>query len=119
MHVKYRQDNLYRMTWYTSICGSNSHMRTIYVSFMVKCVCYTGLWIHWFCDLVATIPNGSVAIGWTSLVGVGHPRSNSVIPLMLHMVCCVMDRTLALYYRFLETAPTLLRMNNILGIPFY
>jgi hypothetical protein len=35
------------------------------------CVSY-GLWIHWFRDLDATIPNGTVTIGRTSLVGVGH-----------------------------------------------
>jgi hypothetical protein len=40
MHVKYRQDNLHCMTWYTSTCGSNGHGLTIHVSFMVKCVCY-------------------------------------------------------------------------------
>jgi hypothetical protein len=74
MHVKYRQDNLHHMTWYTGTCGSNGHGLTIHVSFMVKCVCYTGLWIHWFRDHDATIPNGSVTIGRTSLVGVGHSR---------------------------------------------
>jgi hypothetical protein len=90
MHVKYRQDNLHRMTWYTGTCGSNGHGLTIHVSFMVKCVCYTGLWIHWFRDLGATIPNGSVTIRHTSLVGVGHSRSDSIVPLMLRMVCCAM-----------------------------
>jgi hypothetical protein len=70
MHVKYRQDTLHRMTWYTGTCGSNGHGLTIHVSFIVKCVCYTGLWIHWFCDPSATISNGSVTIGWMSIVGV-------------------------------------------------
>jgi hypothetical protein len=40
MHVKYRQDNLHRMTWYTGTCGSNGHGLTIHVNFMVKCVRY-------------------------------------------------------------------------------
>jgi hypothetical protein len=40
MHVKYRQDSLHRMTWYTGTCGSNGHGLSIHVSFMVKCVCY-------------------------------------------------------------------------------
>jgi hypothetical protein len=40
MHVKYRQDNLHRMTWYTGTCGSNGHGLTIHVSFMVKRVRY-------------------------------------------------------------------------------
>jgi hypothetical protein len=84
---------------------------------MVKCVCYTELWINWFCDLDATIPNGSVTIGWTSLVGIGHSRSDSIMPLMLHTVCYKMAGALALYYRSLKTASTLLRRCNISGRP--
>jgi hypothetical protein len=64
--LKYRQDNLY-------------HGLTIYISFMVKCVCYMKFWIHWFYDLDATIPNGSVITRRTSLVGVGHSRSNPIV----------------------------------------
>jgi hypothetical protein len=109
MHVKYRQDNLHRTTWYIGTCGSIGHGLTIYVSFMVKCVCYTGLWIHWFCYHGATIPNGLVTIGQTSLVGVGHSRPNLIVPLMLRIVCCAMAGALALYYRSLRTASTLLR----------
>jgi hypothetical protein len=103
------------MTWYTSTCGSNGHELTIHVSFMVKCVCYTGLWIHWFRDHGATILNGSVTIGQTSLVDVGHSRSNSIVPLMLRTLCCAMARALSLYYKFLGTASTLLRRGNISG----
>jgi hypothetical protein len=62
---------------------------------MVKCVCYTGLWIHWFHDFGATIPNGSITIGRTSLIGVGHSRLNSIVPLMLHMICCAIAGALA------------------------
>jgi hypothetical protein len=72
---------------------------------MINCVCYMGLWIHWFHDPGATIPNGSVTIEQMSLVGVGHSRSDSILPLMLHMVCCAMAGTLALYYRSLRTTP--------------
>jgi hypothetical protein len=75
------------MTWYTGTCGSNGHGLTIHVSFMVKCVYYTGFWINWFRDLGAIIHNGSVTIGRTSLVGVGHSRSNSIMPLMLRTIC--------------------------------
>jgi hypothetical protein len=85
---------------------------------MVKCVYYTGLWIHWFRDHGATIPIGSVIIGRTSLVGVGHWRSDSIMPLMLRMVCCAMAGALALYYRSLGTAPTLLKRGNISGRPY-
>jgi hypothetical protein len=84
---------------------------------MVKCVCYTGLWIHWFRDHGATIPNGSVTIGRMSLVSVGYLRSDSIMLLMLCTVCCAMAGVLALYYRSLGTAPTLLRRGNILGRP--
>jgi hypothetical protein len=77
------------------------------------CVYYTGLWIHWFCDHGATIPNDSVTIGCMSLVGVGHSRLDSFVPLMLRTVCCVIAEVLALYYKSIGTAPTLLRMGNI------
>jgi hypothetical protein len=76
---------------------------------MVKCVCYTGLWIHWFRELDATIPNGSVTTRRTLLVGVGHSRSDSIVPLMLRTVCCAMAGVLALYYMSLRIASTLLR----------
>jgi hypothetical protein len=119
MHVKYRQNNLHRMTWYTGTCDSIGHGLTAHVSFMVKCVCCMGLWIHWFRNHGATIPNGSVTTGWTSLVGVGHSRSDSIVPLMLNMVCCTMAGALALYYKSLGTASTLLRMGNNSSRPYY
>ena len=103
------------MTWYTGTYGSNGHELTIHVRFMVKCVCYMGLWIHWFHDPSVTIPNGSVTIERTSLVSMGHLRSDSIVPLMLCMVCCAMAEALALYYRSLRTASTLLRRDNISG----
>ena len=96
------------MTWYTGTYGSNGHGLTIHDSFMVKCVCYMGLWIHWFHDHGATILSGSVTIGRTSLVGVGHSRSE-IVPLMLCTICYAMAKVQALYYKSLRTAPTLLR----------
>jgi hypothetical protein len=39
-------------------------------------------------------------IGRTSLVSVGHPKSGSVMSLMLRTVCYAMARALALYYRY-------------------
>jgi hypothetical protein len=77
-----------------------------------------GLWIHWFCDLDATILNGLVTTGRTSLVGVGHSGSDSIVLLMLRTVCYAMAGALALYYRSLGTASTLLRMGNISGRPY-
>jgi hypothetical protein len=41
--------------------------------------------------------------------GVGHPRSDSVVLLVLHSVQCAMARALALYYRFLGTTSTLVK----------
>jgi hypothetical protein len=101
------------MTWYIGTCGSNDYGLTIHVNFMVKCMCYMGLWIHWFHDYGATLSNGSVTIGWTLLVGVGHSRSDSIMLLMLRTVCCAMVRVLALYYRSFRTAPTLLRSHAV------
>jgi hypothetical protein len=66
---------------------------------MVKCMCYTGLWIHLFLDPGATIPNGSVTIGRTSLVSIGHSRLDSIVTLMLCMICCTMTGALVLYYK--------------------
>jgi hypothetical protein len=106
------------MTWYTGTCGSIGHGLTTHVSFMVKCVYYTGFWIHWFLDLDATIPNDSVTTGRTSLVGVGHSRSDSIVPLMLRTVCYVMAGALTLYYKSPRTASTLLRKGNISGRPY-
>jgi hypothetical protein len=118
MHVKYRQDNLYCITWYTSTCDSNGHELTIRVTFMIKCMCYTRLQIYWFSVHSATIPNDSVTIGRMLLIGVGHSRSDSIVPLMLRTVCCAMIGVLALYYRSLEIALTLLRIGNISGRPY-
>jgi hypothetical protein len=90
-----------------------------YISYVLlsnACVIW-GLWIHWFLDHGATIRNGSVTTGWTSLVSVGYLRSDSIIPLMLCKVCYAMTGALALYYRSLGIAPTLLRSGNISGRP--
>jgi hypothetical protein len=75
------------------------------------------MWIHWFRDFDATIPNGSVTTGRMSLVGLGHSGSDSIVPLMLRTVCCTLTGALALYYRSLGTASTMLRRFNISGRP--
>jgi hypothetical protein len=80
-------------------------------------MCHTGLWIHWFRDLNATIPNVSVTTGMMSLVGVGHSGLDPLMPLMLRTVCCTMAGALALYYRSIRIVSTLLRRGNILGKP--
>ena len=86
---------------------------------MIKHGYYTGLWIHWFRDHDATIHNGTVTIGRTLLVSVGHSGSDPIVPLMLRTICFrAMVRTLALYYRSLGTASTLLRKGKISGRPY-
>jgi hypothetical protein len=49
---------------------------------------------------------------------VGHPRSDSVVPLVLHTVCYAMAEAPTLYYRSLVTASTLLKRVNISGRPY-
>jgi hypothetical protein len=53
----------------------------------------------------------------TSLVGVGHSRSDLIVLLMLCMVYCAMAGALALYYRSLGIVPTLLRRGIISDRP--
>ena len=87
----------------TSVRAAVMAMGLLYrLHIMVKCVYYTGLWIHWFRDHDATIPNGTVTIGQTSLVGIGHSGSDPIVSLMLYTVCFrAMVGVLALYYRSL------------------
>ena len=93
-------------------------MGLLYMLALWSKVCYTGHWIQWFRDHDATILNGMVTIGRTSLVGVGHSGLDSIVPLMLRMVCFrAMAGALALYYRSLGTASTLLRRGKISGRP--
>jgi hypothetical protein len=47
--------------------------------------------------------------------GVGHPRSDSIMLLVLCMVCYIMAGASALYYRSVGTASTLLKRDNISG----
>jgi hypothetical protein len=75
--------------------------------------------IHWFRDLDAAIPNDLVTTRRTSLIGVGHLRSDSIMSLMLRTVCCTMVGALALYYSSLGTALTLLRRGNMSGRPYF
>ena len=47
-------------------------MGLLYMLVLWLKVCYMGFWIHWFRDHDAIISNGTVTIGRTLLVGVGH-----------------------------------------------
>jgi hypothetical protein len=94
----------------------NGHGLTIQVNFMVKCVC-GGFGSNDFVIKMQSFPiDGHYRMNVIS--GVGHPRSDSVVLLVLCMVCCTMIGTLALYYRSLWIVLTLLRRDNISGRPY-
>jgi hypothetical protein len=109
---------MHRKTWYAGTCGMNSHGLIIWTTYYCQmCVLCEGCGSIGFLDLDATIPNGSVTTGRTSLVGVGHLGSDPIVPLVLRTVCYAMAGALALYYRSLGTTSTLLRRGNISGRP--
>ena len=62
----------------------NSHGLTINVNFMVKCVCYIGLGFNG-CFVTNA---GLVGSHYRTYIinGVGHPRLDSIMPLILWMV---------------------------------
>jgi hypothetical protein len=68
-----------------------------------------------YVTLVQPFNNGLVIAGRMSLVGVGHSRLDSIVPLMLCTVYCAMVGALTLYYRSLRTRSALLRRVNISG----
>ena len=91
----------------------NDHGLTIQVNFMVSvCVGGRGFGSNGFVTKMQPFPmDGHYKTNIIS--NVGHPRSDSVVPLVLRMIRCVMVGVPALYYRSLGTASTLLRMGNI------
>jgi hypothetical protein len=62
----------------------NGHELTIYVNFMVKCVCYIDLGSNSCFVIVTTLTNDHYKTYIIS--GVGHLRLNSIMPLVLWMV---------------------------------
>jgi hypothetical protein len=116
MHLKYRQVNLHYMTWYTDTCGIIA-MGLLYRLTLGSNVC-VGFGSNGFVTKMQPFPIDSHYM--TDITnGVGHPRSNSVMPLVLHTVCCTVTGAPALYYRSLGTASILLRMSNISSRPYY
>ena len=93
----------------------NGHRLTIRVSFMVNvCVWGGGFGSNSFVTKMQHFPvNGYYRTNVIS--GVGHPRSDSVVLLVLRMICYAVAGASALYYRSLEIVSTLLRRGNILG----
>jgi hypothetical protein len=92
---------VHRYVWY------NGHGLTVRVSFMVS-VCRGALDPMVLGPMMQPFPMDD---HYTTDVisGVGHPRSDSIVPLVLHTVRCAMAGALTLYYRSLGTASTMLR----------
>jgi hypothetical protein len=92
----------------------NGHRLIIHISFMVNvCVC-EGFGSNGFVIKMQPFPiDGHYRTDVIS--GVGHPKSDSIVSLVLRTVCCAMVRALALYYRSVGIASTLLRNGNISG----
>jgi hypothetical protein len=108
---------VHRYVWY------NDDGLTIQASFMVNvCVCVGGgggggFGFNGFVTKMQPFPiDGHYRTDVIS--SVGHPRSDSVVSLVLYMVCCAMVGAPALYYRFLEIVSTLLRKGNISSRPY-
>ena len=62
----------------------NGHGLTIYVNFMVKCVCYMGLGSNGYFVIGVALTGNHYKLDIIS--DVGHLRSDSVVPLVLCMV---------------------------------
>jgi hypothetical protein len=84
MHVKYKQDNFALYDMVHRYVWDNGHRLTIYVNFMVKCVYYIGLGSDGCFMASAALTTGHYRMNIIS--GVGHPRSDLVVPLVLCMV---------------------------------
>ena len=105
MYVKYRQDNLHRMTLYTNTCGIMA-MLALWSNMWI-----IGPWIQWLFVASAALTDGHYR---TDIIrSVGHPRSDSVVALVLCTVVCNGWGTETLYYRSLGIVPTLLRMDAV------
>jgi hypothetical protein len=93
MHVKYKQDNLHRMTWYTDMCGIMA-MGLLYKLILWSNVC-VGFGSNGFVTKMQSFSmDGHYRMDVIS--GVGHLRSDLVVPLMLRTVCCAMAGASAL-----------------------
>jgi hypothetical protein len=99
----------------------NGHTLTIQVSFTVNvCVCVGGeggFESNGFVTKMQPFPMDN-HFRTNVICSVGHPRSDLVMPLVLHTVCCAMAGAPALNYRSLGIASTLLRRGNISNRPY-
>jgi hypothetical protein len=85
MHVKYKQNNLHCMTWYTGKCG------IITVGLLYMLTLWSNVCVMWALDPIV-VPGGTALMGghykMNIICGVGHQRSDSIVPLMLCIVVC-------------------------------
>jgi hypothetical protein len=84
MHVKYRQDNLHRMTWYTSTYGIMAMCLQYMLVLWSNLYVLYGPWIQWL--FVAGIALMGSHYRMDIISGVSHPRSDSVLLLVLCIV---------------------------------
>jgi hypothetical protein len=80
MHVKYKQDKLHRKTWYIGTCRITA-MGLLYMLTLWSNVCYMGLGSNGCFVTNVVLMGGHYRTDIIS--GVGNPRSNSVVPLVL------------------------------------
>ena len=85
MHIKYKQDNLHRMIWYTGMCSIMA-MGLLYMLALWSNVCAIWIWIQWLFVAGAALMSCHYKTDIISVVS--HPRSNSVMSLVLCMVAC-------------------------------
>jgi hypothetical protein len=69
------------MTWYTGKCGITAMCLLYRLNNIVKCVCFMGLGSNDCFVTGAALMGGHYRIDIIS--GVGHPRSDLVVPLVL------------------------------------
>jgi hypothetical protein len=76
------------MTWYAGTCGINSYGLTVYTSYCGQmCVLYRGFGSNGFVTNMQSFPMDDYYR--TDIIsGVGHLRSDSVLPLVLYTVAC-------------------------------
>jgi hypothetical protein len=104
------------MSWYTGMYGIMVVGLLYGLTLWIVCV-WGGFRSNGFVTKMQLFPmNGHYR---TSIISyVGHLRSDSIVALVLHTVCCAMAGAPVLYYRSLRTASILLRRGNISGRPY-
>jgi hypothetical protein len=84
MRVKYSQDKFVSYDMVNRYARDNGYGLTIYVNFIIKCVCYMGFGSNGCFMAGAALTDSHYKTNIIS--GIGHPRSDSVMPLVLCIV---------------------------------